>query len=571
MALTKVSGSVWNPEDNTYTSSNTGSTERTLQSKLGDTLNIKDFGAIPNSSASSAEAANTAAFTSMLAAAVSDNRPLLQIDDVFYFDPLTIDATAMTILGNGRMVFGSSGVFDAITIAEDDITFDGIHIIGPQKITAGSVAYVGGERGIVAEGLSTGTRYEGLTMHNCKLEGFGSYGLYAQYLNDISITKTKVFDCGYTGLGFLSCDNGLFSDSSIERIGPGSGGNMYGIIMTHDATGWPAAESTDPFSRNWRVLGNFLNDINWEPIDTHGGWNILVAHNQVFNSYGGIAITSSSGDALGYTGGDISVIHNLVDGRNPDGSASGRENLNYGINISGGTNRKGVNMNASHNIIIAKGDFKNTNSGAIQAQSNEDATCIGNVIRLYGGNGINFNATDNAIANENKLLSIAAGETGANGIHQDVAGAHKVTAKDNIIVAPVWGIRSKGTIAPVVGGNDITAAADVYTPDGVPVRVGTEASEVLDTSADTTFDASDWGMDCVFISAPSAPKTITNFTGAKQYQKITILNASAHAITLDRSNSVLSGATNWVSDLNDTITLMYYGSTWKELSRSLNG
>lgn len=60
MALTRVLGSVWNPEDNEYTSSATNGVTRTVQEKLDDFFNVKDFGAVGDGATDDSTSINNA-------------------------------------------------------------------------------------------------------------------------------------------------------------------------------------------------------------------------------------------------------------------------------------------------------------------------------------------------------------------------------------------------------------------------------------------------------------------------------------------------------------------------------
>ena len=76
------------------------------------------------------------------------------------------------------------------------------------------------------------------------------------------------------------------------------------------------------------------------------------------------------------------------------------------------------------------------------------------------------------------------------------------------------------------------------------------------------------GVSFLYIANTSAT-TITNFTGAVQGQIITLIFSNANT-TINRSNAYLSLGVNFVSTARDTLTLIYYGVLWYEVSRSVN-
>jgi hypothetical protein len=67
----------------------------------------------------------------------------------------------------------------------------------------------------------------------------------------------------------------------------------------------------------------------------------------------------------------------------------------------------------------------------------------------------------------------------------------------------------------------------------------------------------------------SSPTTITNFTNAIQNQIITLKFDDSNT-TINRSNAYLSLGLNFTSSATDTLTLIYIGSLWYEVSRSVN-
>ena len=76
------------------------------------------------------------------------------------------------------------------------------------------------------------------------------------------------------------------------------------------------------------------------------------------------------------------------------------------------------------------------------------------------------------------------------------------------------------------------------------------------------------GVSFLYIANTSAT-TITNFTGGVSGQVITLIFSNANT-TINRSNAYLSLGVNFVSTARDTLTLIYYGVLWYEVSRSVN-
>ena len=70
--------------------------------------------------------------------------------------------------------------------------------------------------------------------------------------------------------------------------------------------------------------------------------------------------------------------------------------------------------------------------------------------------------------------------------------------------------------------------------------------------------------------SPAAPTTITNFTNGQTGQIIYIIFTNANATITDGANMKLQGAANFVSTADDTMTMVYDGTAWFELARSVN-
>jgi hypothetical protein len=72
-----------------------------------------------------------------------------------------------------------------------------------------------------------------------------------------------------------------------------------------------------------------------------------------------------------------------------------------------------------------------------------------------------------------------------------------------------------------------------------------------------------------FKTANSVATTITNFTDGKPGQAITVI-VDANTTIQSNANIKLAGAVNFVGTADDTISLLYDGTTWREMARSVN-
>ena len=67
-----------------------------------------------------------------------------------------------------------------------------------------------------------------------------------------------------------------------------------------------------------------------------------------------------------------------------------------------------------------------------------------------------------------------------------------------------------------------------------------------------------------------APTTITLFDGGSVGQEITIIFGDVNTTIADGASLHLSGGVNFVSSADDTLKLIYDGSSWYEITRSVN-
>jgi len=95
---------------------------------------------------------------------------------------------------------------------------------------------------------------------------------------------------------------------------------------------------------------------------------------------------------------------------------------------------------------------------------------------------------------------------------------------------------------------------------GISYRAGTY------TNGDTTPSVS--GVSYLYIQNSGAT-SITNFTNAIANQIITLIFNDSNT-TVTRNNAYLSGGLNFTSTARDTLTLIYDGTIWYEVCRSIN-
>ena len=158
-----------------------------------------------------------------------------------------------------------------IVVKANDVTLDGLRIIGPQGAT-----YREGEFGItVAASASSPARR--LTIRNSEVASFGKAGMWLRYVADLVIEDNEVHDTVYAGIMVISGTGGRISGNTVSRIGVTGAGansnNAYGIALEDQGL---------PVSSDLVVANNLVTDVpTWHALDTHGGHRITFVANTV--------------------------------------------------------------------------------------------------------------------------------------------------------------------------------------------------------------------------------------------------------------------------------------------------
>lgn len=528
-------------------------------------------------------AENTAALTAAIAALPSGGTISIgRVVGDLPLNALTVASPKITLLIDScttlRWATLGAGV-SAITVTASDFTILGGVFRGPS-----AAAYVGAENFVSMIGTSTSVRKSGLTIRNAEIYNFGSYAIYAQFVDKIDVTRNYIHDCGFSAATFLSCDNGEYRSNTIDNITPGVSTNAYGLSLSHDSTGYVGGgkAATHPFCRGWVVQFNEVSRINWEGLDCHGGYEVNISHNRVYATRKGICAPSSSGAALDYAGYQNIVSFNVVDGRNKNGTVSGYENIDYGINLNGGSVVNNQKVVCVGNIVAYKGATSSAASGAILATYCSNAIVSSNSIDFWGGNAV-YAAASSAKISDNYFGGMASvgdtfgycisSDTGT-GVHLTITGnTHDASSGGN--VANV-GVRLASLTSPSLyaAGNDFSKCATPLGGTGYTWLGGQFGNTLSATSGDTTPSVKtlQGATEGVLLLPAAAAYTITNLGDGVQGQTVCLINTGTFNVTVDRSNSLLNGTANQVIAPKYSLTLKKIGSLWYQMApMSANG
>ena len=163
-----------------------------------------------------------------------------------------------------------------ITVSANDVTLDGIELIGSQAAT-----FVFEEIGVFA--LATpAAPIRRLTIRDSTIATFGGFGTYLRNVADVHVVGNEVTDVVYSGIMVLSGKGGTIEANTVRRIGvvgsEANSGNAYGIVLTTQGT-------KEPPSSDFLVTRNTVEDVpTWHAFDTHGGRRLVFSDNTVRRS-----------------------------------------------------------------------------------------------------------------------------------------------------------------------------------------------------------------------------------------------------------------------------------------------
>ena len=558
----------------------------------GATVNALDYGVSTSGTAASNKIAIELAI-----AALSSGGVITVPKGSYEFSPFTIASAGVTIQGEGpnstSFTFATVGVdTNAISITANNVSIIGIKFVGPS-----SAAYVSGENCIQTNGTFA-TNRDGLTVANCEIYNFGSYGINAEYTNNITISDNYIHDVGYGGVFFRSCITGWIQNNRISDITPGSSANMYGITLSHTDSPPPTAKtSSTHFCYGINITGNELQNIAWEGIDAHGAYEVIVSNNKLYNTRSGIAVSSSSGAANNYAGWQNIISNNVVDARNKDGTFGDYMHQSYGININGYSTANIQNQDkviVSGNIIFGKGEVSSTNGGSIQAEGVFNALISNNCIDSWAGVGIALGNQTTATV-EGNIFGDCFALDAVDSVKRCVswrAGAGSLLLANNAHYADGgqtarYGFYSQVAVVVAIDGTSLALRTSGNNFNECSVNQMFWSGNALSDDAGVAFNhpqltASSTVIDLRKITSSvarvnidaDAPVTVTGITGGGVTgQLIVFVNSGSNAITFTRVYAFLSGSVNQtLTNSEDAISLISGpdSTSWVQVSPTLS-
>jgi hypothetical protein len=191
----------------------------------------------------------------------------------------------------------------AVTVEANDVTLDGLTIVGPQATT-----YRDGEFGIMAGSRASAPVFR-LVVRNSEVSSFGKAGMWLRYVSDFVVENNNVHDIVYAGIMVISGTVGRITGNTVGRIGMLKSGVPGGA--ENDAYNIAVEDQGAPRSSDIVVDGNVIEDNPyWHGLDTHGGLRITFSHNVVRRCSRALFLTAST--ASGSMATDIVVTGNQI-------------------------------------------------------------------------------------------------------------------------------------------------------------------------------------------------------------------------------------------------------------------
>jgi hypothetical protein len=384
-----------------YIRTETGAVGRSLYSILTESISALDFGMSANGAT-----INDSLFQAAINAAAGV-APLRIPKGASYYrltSKITAPANTHIILEEGAELRWTattatgSNFLGVATRPGIEVEGDNFRIEGRGTLRGpSSGAYVTNETCIYMFGTDTDDRASGLHVgEGVEMIDWGSYGVLAQFTDNISVIGAKIHELGYIGILAMSCNHGRVHRCTIGAM-VGNASEMHCISLSNDETGYssdPNASSNpratvNPFCADWDIAYNTCYDQpTYTAIDAHGAFDTSVHHNKIYNCRRAIQIASGSNGALNYAGEANSVCFNTITPKQINGDATTVVgSLIDGITVNGGVTVLHTGVRVIGNDIEGCGSADNV-SASITAARTRDCIIMGNTIRNWAGPGI---------------------------------------------------------------------------------------------------------------------------------------------------------------------------------------
>lgn len=199
-----------------------------------------------------------------------------------------VNITVPVWIIGGRFTLPESAGYAAFNVTSSNVTFFLTSFTGAGT----AAAYDINSRFITASGSSS-TPLTNVNVINTTMEGCQSENIRLVWTTRSTVAENYISDFLYAGVMMLSCADITVSDNHIvNAVMKAPVVNVYGIAAT-DSVNTVAGRS-----RNIKIIGNTIKNVDWEGIDTHGGDGIVVVGNTLEACARGIALVVGNASRL---------------------------------------------------------------------------------------------------------------------------------------------------------------------------------------------------------------------------------------------------------------------------------
>jgi len=566
---------VGNSSGVTYTPAGTGAVTTTVQTKLRESVSVKDFGAVGNGVADDT-AAIQAALTAKLAVNFGDASNVYKISG-----ELTVQS--------GAFLFGSGA-----TIRQTTNVTSMLNIVGKTNIYIDGLTFDDTGAGYVT---NDGTPNAAI---------FGGAG--TQY---VTVTRCKFTKVTYAAIRFVGSSNITVKNNTI--IGPGvatlpSNTNLrcYGVLFDAACNRFVCNDNqitgTTHGIRIEQATNGVCNGNNIFDIPGQHGFYIGAACSNLTISGNSISVIALQGIKIQAQNSYSDVLNIAVVGNTLISCLDSAITTSNGAGATAQTAKCG-------NITIEGNTIRTSGGSGLSIQNTVQAVVSGNSIQNSTFSGIAFSACDHILISSNVITT--AGLSGIRDAYQNTTFKIDNNTIHNVATAGTagdkYGILLQNIGNCTISNNRVTSltatmqyACYLVTGDQTTtivegnkffdatdyaLRVASAANNFLVYKNNALYGTLGQAYNSSALPAVASAATITlptesdviRISGTTNITTINTNGHTGHQVTLlfDSALTVVRGSTiyaasNFVTTQFDTITFVCDGNYWFEVSRSVN-
>ena len=500
----------------------------------GAAANVKDFGAVGDSSANDTVAVQ-AAFN-------SGSGGIYIPDGTYLIDQITVPATVQRIYGTGTLKQRATDTKLLVGSSIDGLIIEGLNLVG--NYAAGQPVASSDNRGVEFTSCSN------LRVLNCNFSNIQGIAIQLNDCEYPTIAGNKIELCG-RGIYFRGCDNGTIDNNLIKDT----------ILLVSVFTIGISLESTDGHAygicNNITISGNVVKGYkNAQGIMGHTARNVSIVNNVVSDPATGISINPFNANDIC---SNISIVGNTVECETTISLGAWQYGGgNDGIIVQAGPGTPDVtDISISGNIVINANRATLTpgNQAGIRVGYARRVQVSGNTITAAKQSGIYLTDSEEGIAiTGNTISNIITHDSEQNGILVAAVSEGIISGNsfDTLNDVNGSGIRLEASTQMTLGENSFQDVTNNVTGSGSEAP---KASRTVTTGVVAPLA----GVDVIYFNH-STPTTIESFSGVV-VGKLYLFQFSNGNTTINRTNAVLDGGTNKTGSAGDVMLMVGFSST----------